>query len=134
MGHSLGMHAANQAEIVHAIRHVRKQLGYRLAALTMLLEFPRRFEDVFPGSFSCAGYKKLNLLIVSAIQFQLGVEGINLTGAALHKDKDDPFGFRDHTRSALGTGLRFVRIEVTTEMGSEDAIQSYGTKAASGSA
>ena len=92
VGHALSMHALEQAEIIHMLGHVREKLAYRLAALAVILEIPKRFLDTVLYDLARLsqrpGIIKAHHLAVVIKQLLLVVERINMAHAAGHEEKN----------------------------------------------
>jgi hypothetical protein len=107
-GDAFGVQRVNEAEIIHVLVDVRKELGAMVAGLAILLEFPEVLHEPLTGA-ACAGVGELAGIgeghLLAILLFELGfvVEGIDLTDAALHEEEDDAFG--------LGNVMRLSRSE-----------------------
>lgn len=92
---SVRVQGANHAQIVCKARDIRKETANGQPALAVLLEFKRRLHEMPHGApvgsdFGFAGVR-------SAVEFRkggFGVEGVDLTGAAIHEEEDTVFGLR----------------------------------------
>jgi len=88
----VGVHRADDADVVNAAGDVRKQLADFDAALAVFLGFERRRKRRSRLAFSGAMNARQRLAGV-LIQEWLGVERIDLRHAAVPKQKDQPIGF-----------------------------------------
>ena len=93
----VGVHRANQADVVGHLAQVGHQLAQLHAALAMLREFPRAAKQLG------AGFGDIVVLDVAReglqvplSQLGLGVEQIDMAGAALHEHRDHRPCLRRH--------------------------------------
>ena len=92
---TVGMHGIDHAQIIGVFGDIVKEFRNPQAALTPLLELPRRFHQ--PQIFL---RRLLNVLrrlewqslTVFLIQTGFVIERIHMTRTAMHKQEDDPFG------------------------------------------
>ena len=97
----LGDHRVKKRQVVHALRQVREEVAHPLAALAVLLERERAFQQ--PAGlaeegvdFALAG----QLLSVMLCEVRLVVEGIDMADAAGAEDLHDALGLRRKVRAA----------------------------------
>jgi hypothetical protein len=88
----------DHAKVVGAGTDVGKQFAYWMAALAMLMEFPRRLEQVSGGGKLHTRLRARVGLAVIAIQQRLGIKRVDVRRATLHEQKDDPLGPRREMR------------------------------------
>ena len=85
---------AQDAEVIHTLRHVGKQFADRKPAFAVVFEGPRRFQKrgrrrkLNPRLLSRIG------LAVIAIQQGLGIKGVDLRRSAFHQQKNHALGPR----------------------------------------
>jgi hypothetical protein len=90
----VGDHAAQQADVVHAAGHVRKQLAHFDARLAVLLERPRRAEQIAGLGPLQRRLREWQRLARIARESRLGVEGIDVRRPARHEEEYDPLRAR----------------------------------------
>ena len=90
-----GVHAVKQAEVVGVFGQAREQLGNSQAALTVLLEFPRRRHE-----FAVAKLGQLLALVAGERRFV--VECVNVRRAAAHAAEDHALGLGQKVRAPGG--------------------------------
>ena len=84
----VGVHGADEADVVGAAADVRKQLAHLHAALAVLLERERRLEQA-PGLPFGRDVPAGQRLPVVLVEHRLGVEAVDLRQAAVHEQEDD---------------------------------------------
>ena len=72
---------------------MRKQLADRLARFAVVLEFPRRLHQR-AHLVELQGRLERQRLAIKAIEFWLGIEGVDVRDAPVHEQEDDAFGAR----------------------------------------
>src|SRR5579871_2570808 len=98
----VGMHRADDADIVHDLRQIRQLTGDLGSRLPVALESVRGAQQ-FGRAFDKREPLSLNellgdLLAVVLVQFRLVVQQIELRRRARHEEEDDVFGFRAEMR------------------------------------
>ncbi len=88
----VGDHAADDGQIVHALRDVWKQITDRDARLPVLLELPGRPKDVAVVVELRIRHLHWQRLAVLGPQARLGVKGVHLRRAAIHVEEDHGLG------------------------------------------
>jgi hypothetical protein len=85
----------------------------------VLLEFPRRFQQVRRGGELHPRLGKGIRLAVVAIQQRLGIERVDVRRAAFHEQKDDPLGPRRQMRRFGCERILLGRFACLSEQGGE---------------
>ncbi len=83
------VHRAQDAKVVHVLRHVREEFAHRQPALAVLLEPPRRLQQF-------ARLRKLHPRLLERIRFsvvaleqRLRIEGVHVARPAFHEEEHD---------------------------------------------
>ena len=103
----VGVHGADQGEVVGAGRQVRQEVGQLHAALSVLRELawaahePRRLL-LQEGEADVLGHRLGQLLAVQLVELRLGIEQVDLAGRAFEIDADTRFGLRREVRCLRG--------------------------------
>ncbi len=125
-----GHHAANDAKLVGVVGQVWEQVADRQAGLAAGLELPRGGEDL-ADIVELGGLDLEQFGGVAAVVFVevgLGVEGINLAGAAIHVEEDDGAGLgrmvQPDQAGGIGQGASSARLGV--ERGEGDGAEALG--------
>jgi hypothetical protein len=105
MGRVRAVQRVDDAEVIDALRNVGKQFTDLDATLAVLLELPRRLEQIARGGELDTRLGKRQVLAVALLQFRLRVEGVDLRGAPLHEQENDALGPRGEVRILGGEGL-----------------------------
>jgi hypothetical protein len=84
---------------------VREEVADPVAAFAVLGEFPGGGEEVAGGGELDAGLFEGEGLAVVASQKRLGIERIDVRGAALHEEEDDATGAGGEVRRFGGEGI-----------------------------
>src|SRR6185503_12489335 len=92
------VHRVDHAQIVHALRDVRKQFADPEATLAMLLELPGGLEQIERLTRNNSRTLKRKWLSVVALQEWFVIEGVDLRGSAMHEKKNNSFGPRGEVR------------------------------------
>jgi hypothetical protein len=100
------VHRTDERNVVHHAADVREQFGHVHAALTVLLELPRRRQQATGMSLrhhnvAFTGHRFAG----AALQFRLGVEGIHLADAAITEDRDHRLGLGGKVRQLRREGI-----------------------------
>ena len=110
----LGVHRANEAQVVGNLRRVRQQFTDFDAALPCGLKGKGRSGDRLAGLFGRHGRQTLTAPhtlrkfgTVSAGQTRLGIEQVELRGSSGLLQKDDPFGSCQRLNSLRPDHARF---------------------------
>ena len=119
----IGVHGADDAEVVGAGGDVREDVGDFETALAVALEFVGRPHERAGFAFGAEVFA-WHGLAVEAVEFRFGVEGVNLGGAAVGEDVDDVFGFA----AELG-GVGDERVGRGGFCGGEEGLGGDGTEA-----
>lgn len=86
------MGAADDTEIVDALRHIREKVAHGQAAFAVLAELPRGLQQVALLREGHPGEVKGRFFSMVPVQKGLGIEGVDVRGATLHEEKNDSFG------------------------------------------
>ena len=78
MSRIVGVRAVDHTQIVHALRHVRKQFADPNATLAMLLELPRGLEQIERLTRNNSLTFKRKWFSVVALKEWFVIEGVNL--------------------------------------------------------
>ncbi len=81
------VHRREHAQVVRALRHVRKKLAHPLPALSMLRELPRRSEQLRRALVAAR-------FAVIALEQRLVVKRVHMRHTALHEHHDHPLRLR----------------------------------------
>ena len=103
------VHRMDHAQVIDAARDVRKEFAHRQAALAVLLELPRRLQQVARRIELHARLGKRQRLAVVTIEQRLRIERVHLRRPAGHEQKDDSLGPREKMRR-----LRCERVEIVS--------------------
>ncbi len=96
----VGVHRANDADVIDALGHLGVQLADLDAALAVLLGLERRGHQLAdPGPAGLLEQSIGHRLTVQLFQARLGVEGIDVRRTAVHEQEDHPFGPGGKVRS-----------------------------------
>lgn len=88
----IGVHGADDAEVVGAGGDVGEDVGDFEAALAVALELVGRPHEGAGLAFGAEVFARHGLAM-EAVEFGFGVESVDLGGAAVGEDVDDVFGF-----------------------------------------
>src|SRR5713101_8225992 len=99
-------HGADEANVVHLLGELRKEIADPSAALAVLLELPWRLEQIEGLARDDLGALEGQRPAVVAREKRLIVEGVDLRRAAVHKEEDHTFGARGEVRRLDGEGIR----------------------------
>ena len=119
----IGVHGADDAEVVGAGGDVREDVGDFETALAVTLEFVGRPHERAGLAFGAEVFARHGLA-VEAVKFRFGVEGVDLGRAAVGEDVDDVFGFA----AELG-GVGDERVGGGGFCGGEEGLGGDGTEA-----
>jgi hypothetical protein len=86
----VGVHRADEADVVGARAHVGKQLAHVHAALPVLLERERRPHERAGAAFGRDRSARQRLPVV-LVEHRLRIEAVDLRQAAVHEQEDDSF-------------------------------------------
>jgi len=108
----VGLHRADHTEVIRHRCGVRKELTYLQPALAIFLEREWRWK----GGSGLAFSAEVDRDWFSCPFFQqgLGIEAIELRGAAIHEEVDDPFGF--WRKVGLAKSERRLRLRPSTKL------------------
>ena len=90
VGRVRAMHRVDHAQVVDMLGDMREQFAHRNPALAVLLELPRRLEQVVRRRELNARLIERQRFAIVPIEQRLGVERIDLRRAALHEHEDHP--------------------------------------------
>jgi hypothetical protein len=99
MGDTFGVHRVDETQIVNMLRDFREQGRDRATALTMAAEVPSWGHESLRTGLThtrirdLPGIVKFRRFSVSPDQFRFEIEAVNMAGAALHEEEDDPLRF-----------------------------------------
>ena len=111
----VGVHGADDAEIVNALADFGEDLADFEAGLAVAFELPGRAHERAAGTVGADLGAGHGLAIVLS-QGGLGVEGIYLRHAAIQKQEDDVFGFGGEMGCGLQDALRTHQAEAAAEL------------------
>ena len=104
MDGALGVEAAHEADVIDALRDVGEKGRYVAAALAVLAELPGAPQQgrVALGELAddCAVAFRQRLS-VKLVEGRLGIESVDLAGAADHEQEDDRLRFAGRSAAAL---------------------------------
>src|SRR5436305_491913 len=102
MNRGIRGHRMNKRDIIDTTRKMREQVTDPLAAFTVLMEIPARFDNA-PLILMAAASEGFDIdrLVVATFHGRLVVERINVAGPAIHEQEDDVLGFRSKMRCLL---------------------------------
>ena len=118
----IGVHGADDAEVVGAGGDVGEDVGDFEAALAVALELVWRPHEGAGLAFGAEVFARHGLAM-EAVEFGFGVEGVDLGRAAVGEDVDDVFGF-----SAELGGVGDERVGGSGVSGMEEADGGDGTE------
>ena len=93
MSDSFGVHAANEAQIIDVLGHVREQFRGPAAGLAVLPESPQRFHHAVLHDLASFGQRarvvKLTHLPIKLVERRLVIERVHMADTARHEEKND---------------------------------------------
>src|SRR4029078_6728954 len=102
----VGVHRANDAQLIDIAGELRKELAHLGAALSMMGEFERRLHQIaFRLSLALGSERLGQRLAVELFQARLGVEGVNVRGTAVHEQKNQLLRAGRKMRWLYGEGI-----------------------------
>ncbi len=106
MNRRLGRHGVKESNVIHTGANVWEQVGHHFAAFSIRLEIPLRPDDPTFVSFSSStkGFH-LDGFAVQGIKIGFIVEGIDMAGPPVHKQKDNRLSFGGKGRVFGGKGI-----------------------------
>ena len=120
----LGVHRADQGDVVGAGRQVRQEVGQLHAALAVLRELARAAHQtgallLDEGEADVLGHRLGQLLAVQLVELGLGVEEVDLAGSAFEIDADARLGLGGEVR---GLGRQWIGVIRRLGLGGEEAV------------
>ena len=93
MVRDIGVHRANDSDLIDRFGDMREELADLDPALPMATEFERRTEGRAGFSLGAQVFYR-QLLAVQFIELGLRVEGVDVGGTSVHEEVDDPLRLR----------------------------------------
>ena len=95
--HAFGMHRVNKRKVIRMFCRLSKQIGGETSRLTVSSVLPHWLHDAFGGpTLACISnltrIVKRHFLAVVLVERRFVIVRIDVTWAALHKQKDNPLG------------------------------------------
>ena len=101
----VGMHGPHDTKIIGMFGRMLEKLTDRKTAFAIILELERGGEcgPRLPLGLEVAGGKFLPCVL---LELRLGVKGVDVGGATIHEQVDDPFGFHGKVGWLRREGIR----------------------------